>query len=77
MILDMDKEKGKPPREGRSNTVVVHIRRTKDIDLSIISAYLAKKTDFNNSVLEAVSESLSLPRYEIATNCIQPSLTMS
>lgn len=55
--IDLDKERGIPPREGRApNVHRVSIRKAKIVNLSVLEAYLGGRMDFDNSVLEAISK---------------------
>lgn len=55
--IDLDRERGIPPREGRAaNVHRVTIRKAKIVNLNVLEAYLAGKMDFDNSVLEAISK---------------------
>ena len=57
--IDLDKERGIPPREGKApNVHRVTIRKAKIVNLNVLEAYLAGKMDFDNSVLEAISKLL-------------------
>ncbi|KAL9121776.1 MAG: hypothetical protein Q9187_001664 [Circinaria calcarea] len=55
MMIDLDKDKNIPPREGRSNTHKISIRRTGYVNLVALQAYLNGTMAFDNSVLEAIS----------------------
>lgn len=55
--IDLDQERGIPPREGKApNVHRVTIRKAKILNLSVLEAYLAGRMDFDNSVLEAISK---------------------
>ena len=54
--VDLDAEKGIPPREGRSNSHRVSIRKTTVVNLAAVQAYLDGKMTFDNSVLQAISK---------------------
>lgn len=55
--IDLDRERGIPPREGRApNVHRVTIRKAKILNLNVLEAYLAGQMDFDNSVLEAISK---------------------
>lgn len=58
--VDFDKEKGKEPRKDKdgnlkSNETYVRIRYVGEIKMDVIRHYLEKKMDFDNTVLEAIS----------------------
>lgn len=61
-IVDLDAEKGqtpRPPRDGqpaRENKHRVVIKFAKKIQLATVRAYLDGKLDFDNGVLEGISE---------------------
>lgn len=58
-MVNLDKDKIRPPREGAPpNTVRVILRMTKQINMSVLSYYLEGKIQFDNSVLEAISMQL-------------------
>ena len=55
--IDLDRERGIPPREGKpANVHRVTIRKAKILNLSVLDAYLGGHMDFDNSVLEAISK---------------------
>ena len=57
ITVDLDAEKGLPTREGRSNAFRVVVRKATAVNLFALQAYLDGKMTFDNSVLEAISES--------------------
>ena len=63
LMVDLDQERGIPPREGRApNVHRVTIRKAKVVNLGVLDAYLGGKMDFDNSVLEAISKLIVRPR---------------
>jgi eukaryotic translation initiation factor 2C len=63
--IDLDRERGIPPREGRApNVHRVTIRKAKVVNLNVLSAYLGGQMDFDNSVLEAISKVSGPPTAE-------------
>ena len=52
----MDAEKGRTPREGKDNTIGVRISCVGQVNMGVISAYLNKKMQFDNTVLQAISK---------------------
>lgn len=62
ILVDLDAEKGRPPRPGReADTCYCIIKQTKQVRLAVIDAYLKKQISFDNSVLEAISKLLWPP----------------
>ena len=59
ITVDLDKERGRPIREDRPNRHVVLIRKARNqkIRMAALQGYLEGKSDFNTSVLEAISKS--------------------
>ncbi|KAL3426357.1 eukaryotic translation initiation factor 2c [Phlyctema vagabunda] len=56
MMVDLDAEQGRTPREGKDpNVYKVIISQTKSVRLAIIEAFLSRKIQFDNSVLEAIT----------------------
>ena len=60
VIVDLDAEKGIPPKQGRSNSFRVIIRpaaNTKTIDMSHVKAYLSGQLkEINPAVIDAISK---------------------
>lgn len=56
LMIDLDKDKNIPTREGRSNVHKLVIRRTGYVNLAALQAYLNGTMTFDNSVLEAISK---------------------
>lgn len=58
-MVDFDVEKGRRPRTDGSppDTCYITIRPTKTIRMAVLGAYLGKQMAFDNTVLEAISES--------------------
>lgn len=57
MVIDLDRERGIPPRENRTpNQHKVTIRKTAVVNLAAVRGYLDGSTSFNNTVLEAISK---------------------
>ncbi len=56
--VDLDAEKGQQSRGGRDNKHSVRIEKARNdrIYLSVVRDYLDGKCDFNNGILEAISE---------------------
>lgn len=59
VLVDLDAEAGRPSRSSRNEFRLV-VRLTRTINLAAINAWLSKRIDMNESVLEAFSECLSL-----------------
>lgn len=59
ITVNLDEERGKPANE--NNTYYVIIRNTGTIRLNALRAYLEGKMDWDNSVLECMSESSPTP----------------
>lgn len=63
LLVDLDAESGKQPRvdkktgQPKPDNHRVVIRLTKQVDFAMLRAYLARKADFGNGVLEAISKS--------------------
>ncbi|RKF63291.1 Protein argonaute [Erysiphe neolycopersici] len=56
LTVDLDNEKGRPPRPGKlPDTCYVVIRRVKSIRMAVIRGYLQKQIPFDNTILEAIS----------------------
>ena len=55
MIVDLDAERGIPPREGRSNNHRVQISPTATVRLDTLNDYLEGKCDYDNNVMVAIS----------------------
>ena len=53
MMVDLDAEEGRPSRDGR-NAFRLHIKRTRELNPSIIQSFLDKKVQMNNDVAEAI-----------------------
>jgi len=59
IIVDLDAEKGRLPREGRiPDQVKVVIRPAKVVRMAVIDAYLNRTMPWDNSILEAISKFL-------------------
>ena len=58
--VDLDAEKGQTSRKPGENTHRVAIKFAKRIRLDTVRAYLEGRMDFDNGVLEGISETLSL-----------------
>lgn len=56
MIVDLDAERGIPPREGRSNNHRVQISPTATVRLDTLNDYLEGKCDYDNNVMVAISK---------------------
>lgn len=57
LLIDLDKERGIPPRENRTpNQHRITIRKTNSVNLAAVTGYLDGSTSFNNTVLEAISK---------------------
>ena len=59
-IVDLDAEKNRTSRNPDSNKHRVAIKFAKKIRLEVVRAYLEGKMDFDNAVLEGISEILLL-----------------
>ncbi|KAI9834225.1 MAG: hypothetical protein M1819_003063 [Sarea resinae] len=55
IMVDLDLEQGKTPREGREDRHRVVIRKTTPVNLASIDAYLSGKVSFGSGVLEAIN----------------------
>ncbi|RDW67854.1 eukaryotic translation initiation factor-like protein 2C 2 [Coleophoma cylindrospora] len=55
ITVDLDVEKGRPPRPDKPNVFYCHIKMTKVVRLAVIDAYLTQKMAFDNAVLEAIN----------------------
>jgi hypothetical protein len=55
ITVDFDEEKGRPPR-AQPDYVYVIIRKSKNIRMAVLEAYLTRQMPFDNSVLEAISK---------------------
>ena len=55
-MVNLDAEKGRPPRENPDN-VYVHIKPSKVIRMAVIEAFLQRQMTFDKSILEAISKS--------------------
>ena len=66
-IVDLDVEKGQTPRApvdgqaARENKHRVHVKYAKKIQLATVRAYLDGTIDFDNGVLEGISEAYFSP----------------
>lgn len=57
LLIDLDQERGIPPREGRTpNQHRVVIRKTSVVNLAALEAYLDGKMSFGSPILEAISK---------------------
>ena len=77
--VDLDAEKGRPPRKGDqadSNKHRVAIKFAKRIRLDTVRAYLEGKMDFDNGVLEGISKTLPLSTGKRTADAVQISLTI-
>jgi eukaryotic translation initiation factor 2C len=54
-MVNLDEEKGRPPRAQPDNVFVI-IRPSKTIRMAVLEAYLTRQMPFDNSVLEAISK---------------------
>ena len=52
MTVDLDKEKGKTPRAGKSNVHRFALRQTGTVRFDVLRNYLARKCDWDTSVYE-------------------------
>ena len=68
-IVDLDAEKGQTPREGRENKHRVVIKFAKKVQLATVRGYLEGKIDFDNGILEGISE--------ISPLCLLPSALLT
>ncbi|KAF1987595.1 Piwi-domain-containing protein [Aulographum hederae CBS 113979] len=55
ILIDMDEERGRPPRVGRDNNIRVTLKCTNIVHFDSLTAYLNRQADFDNSCLEAIS----------------------
>ncbi|KAI9823313.1 MAG: hypothetical protein M1832_002537 [Thelocarpon impressellum] len=55
ITVDLDKEEGRVPREGRENVHRVVIRKTNNVKLSALKAYLTGQSSFDTTVLQAIN----------------------
>jgi eukaryotic translation initiation factor 2C len=55
ILVDLDAEKGRPPRPGKEDRCYCVIRPAKMIRMSVIEAYLSRQIQFDNAILEAIS----------------------
>ena len=70
MVIDLDQERGIPPREGRTpNQHRVVIRKTSVVNLAAIEAYLEGKMSFGTPILEAISK--VKPTFQISPSADQ------
>ena len=77
--VDLDAEKGQKPRKPEDvdrNKHRVAIKFAKKIRLETVRAYLEGKADFDNGVLEGISETLPLSAGKRTANAVQISLTI-
>ena len=59
MTVNFDEEKGVTPHPGaapRDNTTRVSLRKSKEVNLAALRAYVEGTMDFDNSVLESISK---------------------
>ena len=59
-MVDLDAERGRPPRKDKENKHRVAIKFAKKVQLATVRAYLDGKIDFDNGVLEGISMALSI-----------------
>jgi eukaryotic translation initiation factor 2C len=55
VVVDLDKEQNRPPGK-TANTFRLVVRPTRAVNLSVLNAWLNKKTDMSDAVLEALSK---------------------
>ena len=51
-LVDLDKEQGRTPKQGKENIHRVVIRPVKVVRMDVLSAYLAGKVSMDSTVLE-------------------------
>lgn len=67
--VDLDKERNVTAKEGRPpNRHRVSIKKTNEINLSILKYYLERRAVFDNSVLEAISKTSAVTISFLSTN---------
>ena len=74
-LVDLDAEKGRIPRkpeDADKNKHRVVIKFAKRIRLDTVRAYLEGKMDFDNGVLEGISETLPLCPYLLESALLMP-----
>ncbi|EXJ86436.1 hypothetical protein A1O3_03387 [Capronia epimyces CBS 606.96] len=54
MMVDLDKEEGRPSR-GDKNSFRLHIKKTREMDMSIVQQYLDGRIEFGVPVAEAIN----------------------
>ena len=74
--VDLDAEKGKTSRKPDENTHRVAIKFAKKIRLEMVRAYLEGKIDFDNAILEGISETSPLSTGNFIADTVQISLTI-
>lgn len=74
-MVDLDAEKGRPPRDQPDHVYVV-IRPAKIVRMAVLQAYLSRQMPFDKSILEAISRFPILTSRSL-TNPFQLSLIMS
>lgn len=60
-IVDLDAEKGQTPRGDRENKHRVVIKFAKKVQLATVRAYVEGEMDFDNGVLEGISNACLPP----------------
>jgi hypothetical protein len=61
ILVDLDAERGRQPQPGRENKVYCLLRPTKPIRMAVIQGYLSGYMQFDNTILEAISEFSKAP----------------
>jgi hypothetical protein len=64
LTVDLDAEAGVAPREGRDNKHRVQIRKTTDVPLAAVRAYLDGTMSFDTAVLQGISELLARRQHQ-------------
>ncbi|EXJ80238.1 hypothetical protein A1O1_08380 [Capronia coronata CBS 617.96] len=54
LMVDLDREEGRPTRDGR-NSFRLHIKKTRNMDMSIVQQYLDGRIQFGFQVAEAIN----------------------
>jgi eukaryotic translation initiation factor 2C len=55
VVVDLDREHNRPPGK-TPNTFRLVVRPTRTVNLAVLNAWLNKKTDISEAVLEALSK---------------------
>ncbi|KAK4934510.1 Protein argonaute [Elasticomyces elasticus] len=55
LMVDLDQEEGRQSRDPSRNTFRLHIKKTRQLDISVVQAYLDGRIQFNIEVAEAVN----------------------